>query len=113
MPKSRRKSNTAESHFAGVERIDAEPETIAARILKKVDLPITKGRRQIVTDTGDKTKSEKCWTNRRKKKAKPGAKNKRRKEATNDDHPLCKKKGATTRKRLAHSLMSALSSLSP
>lgn len=45
--------------FAGVEKIDAEPETIAARIMQKVDIPVMRDGEQVITKKGSKKKVRK------------------------------------------------------
>lgn len=45
--------------FGGVEKIDAEPETIAARIMQKVEVPVTRDGEQVITDKGSKKRLRK------------------------------------------------------
>lgn len=52
--------------FGGVEKIDAEPKTIAARIMQNVEVPVMKDGEQIITDKGSKTRLRRAPKEREK-----------------------------------------------
>ena len=56
--------------FGGVEKIDAEPETIAARIMQKVEVPVMKDGEQVITDKGSKKKLRKALREQEKEEQK-------------------------------------------